>query len=237
VLQEIRGRLAANDACRVVSTQLVEAGVDLDFPVVFRALAGLDSLAQAAGRCNREGKAARGILEIFVAETLPPPGELRKALDAARIVASRSGGEPDLFTNPEIFTTYFLQFYGTPIDEKQIQTDRQALRFAAVGENFRMIDNGQESLVVPFDRDCEKIINSLRRREGNARIHRRRLQQYTVSVPRRQMADLRDSGAVAETEEGSGVFVLSGPFRTLYDRRFGLGHSRFIVADPDSLVT
>lgn len=236
VLQEIRRRLDANDGCRVVSTQLVEAGVDVDFPVVFRALAGLDSLAQAAGRCNREGKAARGILEIFVAQTLPPPGELRKALDAARIIASRSGGEPDLFTDPEIFTTYFLQFYGTPTDEKQIQTHRQALRFAAVAENFRMIDNGQESLVVSFDRHCEEIVDSLRKREGTPRILRRRLQQYTVAVPRRQMADLRDSGAAVETEEGSGIFVLSEPFRALYDRRFGLAVPRFIAADPESLI-
>lgn len=237
VLREIRRRLAENEACRVVSTQLVEAGVDVDFPVVFRALAGLDSLAQAAGRCNREGKAARGILEIFVAETQPPPGELRKALDAARIVASKIGGEPDLFTNPEIFTTYFLQFYGTPVDEKRIQTDREALHFATVAENFQMIENGQESLVVPFDRQCEEIVDALRKGEGSRRILRRRLQQYTVAIPRRQMSDLRNSGAAVETEEGSGIFVLTDAYKPLYHPRFGLAASRFVAAaDPESLI-
>ena len=56
VLDRIRAALATGDPCRVVSTQLVEAGVDIDFPVVFRSIAGVDSIAQAAGRCNREGK-------------------------------------------------------------------------------------------------------------------------------------------------------------------------------------
>jgi len=236
VLREIRRRLSADETCRVVSTQLVEAGVDLDFPVVFRALAGLDSLAQAAGRCNREGNADRGILEIFVAETLPPPGVLRKALDAARIVASQRGGEPDLFTDPEIFTTYFMQFYGTPTHEKQIQTDREALHFETVAENFQMIDNGQESLVVPLDRRCEEILDALRKREGNPRIHRRRLQQYTVAVPRRQMADLRKSGAVLETAEGSGILVLTEAFKPMYHPRFGFTSMNVVAGDPERFI-
>jgi CRISPR-associated endonuclease/helicase Cas3 len=236
VLDEIRRRLKENEPCRVVSTQLVEAGVDLDFPVVFRALAGLDSLAQAAGRCNREGKSARGTLDIFVAETLPPPGELRKALDAARIVARRSGGKPDLFGNPSIFTDYFLQFYGTPIDEKGIQTDREAFHFATVAENFQMIDNGQESLVIPFDELCRDMVSTLRTHQGNARILRRRLQRYAVSVPRRQMTDMRSMGAAIETEEGSGIFVLADIFRTAYDPRFGLLPPSKTAIDPQSLI-
>lgn len=237
VLREIRRRLSRNDSCRVVSTQLVEAGVDLDFPVVFRALAGLDSLAQAAGRCNREGRLELGLLEIFVAETQPPPGELRRALDAARIVAGARGGHLDLFNDPEIFTTYFMQFYGAPSDEKRIQTDRAAFHFETVAENFRMIDNGSESLVIPFDRRCEEVLDRLRRGEGSALLLRRRLQQYTVSVPQRQMTELRGRGAVAETQEGSGVLVLTEAFKPLYHPRFGLDLSRGIAADPESLIS
>ena len=235
-LQEIRTRLVGNATCRVVSTQLVEAGVDIDFPVVFRAMAGLDSLAQAAGRCNREGREERGTLEIFVAETQPPPGELRKALDAAKIVTSRNGGTVDLFGDPSIFTTYFRQFYGAPSDELRIQTDRAALRYASVADNFSMIDNGQESIVIPYDEQCVKIIEAIRTREGNARLLRRRLQQYSVGVPQRMMSELIGAGAALEVLEGSGIMVLSESFGALYHPRFGLGVPRIIAADPESLL-
>lgn len=237
VLYEVRRRLKAAEPCRVISTQLVEAGVDLDFPVVFRALAGLDSLAQAAGRCNREGRNDRGKLEIFVAETLPPPGELRKALDAARIVASKRGGKPDLFADPALYNDYFLQFYGTPVDEKGIQTDRAAFHFATVAENFQMIENGQESLVIPFDQVCVDVLRRLRIRDGSPRLLRRRLQRYAVAIPRRQMTAVREMGAAIEIEEGSGLFVLAEAFRTMYHPRFGLLPPSDFTMEPESLIT
>lgn len=236
VLDEIRKRLKTDEPCRVVATQLVEAGVDLDFPVVFRALAGLDSLAQAAGRCNREGKPARGSLEIFVAESQPPPGELRRGLDAARIIASKHGGRPDLFGDPSLYTEYFLQFYGTPVDERGIQTDRAAYHFATVAEKFQMIEDGRESLVVPFDADCRKVLDRLRRHEGVPRILRRLLQRYCVSVPLRQMAEMRTIGAAVELEEGSGIFVLTDVFASMYHARFGLLPPRGFAIDPEALI-
>src|SRR3546814_1746857 len=85
VIAEIRADLQSRRAdpelppVRVVSTQLIEAGVDLDFPVVYRALAGLDSIAQAAGRCNREGLLERGQVHVFVPPKPAPPGLLRMA--------------------------------------------------------------------------------------------------------------------------------------------------------------
>jgi CRISPR-associated endonuclease/helicase Cas3 len=237
VLTEVRRRLKAGEPCVVVATQLVEAGVDLDFPVVFRALAGLDSLAQAAGRCNREGRSGRGLLEIFVAETLPPPGELRKALDAARIIASKRGGKPDLFSDPSIFTDYFLQFYGTPKDEKGIQTDREAYHFATVAENFQMIENGQESLVIPFDETCLAILQQLSIRVGSPRLLRRRLQRYAVAIPKSQMMAVKEMGAVREAGEGSGVFVLAHTFRSMYDPRYGLLPPSGYFLNPESLIT
>jgi CRISPR-associated endonuclease/helicase Cas3 len=216
---------------------LVEAGVDLDFPVVFRAFAGLDSLAQAAGRCNREGKAARGTLEIFVAETAPPPGELRAALDAGRIVASKRCGTPDLFSDPSLYTDYFLQFYGTPTDEKGIQTDRASYHFATVAENFQMIENGHESLVVPFDERCRNLLSRLKGGEGSPRLLRRRLQRYTVSVPRVQMTAMREAGVVVETAAGSGILVLADVYSSMYDPRFGLVQSGRFAINPERLIS
>ena len=81
VIADIKRRLHCGESVRVVSTQLVEAGVDLDFPVVYRALAGLDSLAQAAGRCNREGNLERGQVIVFVPPKPAPAGPLRRAAE------------------------------------------------------------------------------------------------------------------------------------------------------------
>jgi CRISPR-associated endonuclease/helicase Cas3 len=237
VLTEVRRRLREDVPCRLVATQLVEAGVDLDFPMVFRALAGLDSLAQAAGRCNREGKLpGKGVLEIFVAETQPPPGELQQALGAARITASRHGGKPELFADPSLYDDYFLQFYGTPVDEKAIQTDRAALHFETVAKNFQMIDNGQESLVIPYDDSCREILRRLHISDGPPRLLRRRLQRYTVSVPRWQMATMKQEGMAVESDEGSGIFVLADVFASMYDRRFGLLQKKDFAVDPGSLI-
>ena len=103
VLAEIRERLRAGDACRVVSTQLVEAGVDLDFDAVYRAPAGFDSVAQAAGRCNREGRLDRGRVWLFETETLPPPGILRQSAQVGRELSTEY---PDPLT-PEAVRKYF----------------------------------------------------------------------------------------------------------------------------------
>jgi CRISPR-associated endonuclease/helicase Cas3 len=237
VLAEVRRRLKTGEPCRLVATQLVEAGVDLDFPVVFRALAGLDSLAQAAGRCNREGGLPRGRLEIFVAETQPPAGELRTALDAGRIVASKRGGAPDLFSDPSLYTDYFLQFYGTPTDVKGIQTDRAAYHFATVAAKFQMIEDGQESIVIPFDQHCRDLLKRLNSTDGNARLLRRRLQRYAVSVSRSQMNAMREAGVAVETKTGSGVFVLADMFSSAYHPRYGLMRSQRFAIDPEKLVT
>ena len=104
VLRAIRARMARGESLRVVSTQLVEAGVDLDFPAVFRALTGLDSLAQAAGRCNREGKLPAGEFRIVVPPNDPPPGHLQQAAGVARLLLR--GNPPNPFA-PEMFRRFF----------------------------------------------------------------------------------------------------------------------------------
>lgn len=165
VIDEIKTRLQAKrdgrdvEPLRVVSTQLVEAGVDMDFPVVFRALAGLDSIAQAAGRCNREGRLLekglpkKGRVVVFVPPEPAPAGHLRKAVQACISTLHDQQADPLVRA---LFATYFRQFYSAvDLDEKKIVekltiNDRKTLsvqfRFAA--EAFRLIDDADSATVV-----------------------------------------------------------------------------------------
>jgi len=109
VIADVKRQLERGQPVRVISTQLVEAGVDVDFPVVYRALTGLDSIAQAAGRCNREGKLSEmGRVVIFVPPKPAPIGHLRQAQDCGRQLLQQRLGAP---LSPEHFITYFRQLY------------------------------------------------------------------------------------------------------------------------------
>ena len=99
VLAGVRASLRKKEQpCRLVSTQLIEAGVDIDFPILYRAMAGLDSIVQAAGRCNREGKLADGAVYVFQPPSQPPPGVLRRGLETMRGPFPAKGTGVDLTT-------------------------------------------------------------------------------------------------------------------------------------------
>ncbi len=109
VLRRIRAALAEGRACRTIATQLVEAGVDVDFPLVYRALAGADALAQAAGRCNREGRLAElGRLVIFEAATPPAVGDLKNRLKLARPIVAKA----DDPLAPDTVAHFFARLFG-----------------------------------------------------------------------------------------------------------------------------
>lgn len=145
----------------VVSTQLIEAGVDLDFPVVFRAMAGLDSIAQSAGRCNREGKLPEGQLGemiVFRAEQGAPAGHLKQGQDITEEMLSA-----DLLLDPlspESFSLYFQRFNAKGERDKfkistllQLESNQEnplAIQFRTAAEKFRLINNNGVALIVPF---------------------------------------------------------------------------------------
>lgn len=143
----------------VISTQLIEAGVDLDFPVVYRAMAGLDSIAQAAGRCNREGKLfGLGEVVVFRAEEGAPTGSLKQGQDITEEMLN-SGRLTDPLS-PVTFSDYFSRFKGKgSLDKYQIcqaltaessAENPLAIKFRTAAEKFRLIDNKGISLVIPF---------------------------------------------------------------------------------------
>lgn len=199
VVAEIRRRLAASEPVRVVSTQLVEAGVDLDFPVVYRAMAGLDSIAQAAGRCNREGKLPEhGQVTVFNPPRPSPSGLLLKAEQAAQRVLAGSPGEP---LAPAQFTRFFDQFYGNvnSHDKGNVMAlltqdaGRGELQFRTAADRFRLIDDQGQRSVLVLHGDGERLVSELLA-AGPHRDLMRRLQRHSVTLYEYQWKKLLSSG-------------------------------------------
>ena len=142
----------------LVSTQLIEAGVDLDFPCVYRAIAGLDSIAQAAGRCNREGKLSFGEVVVFRAEEGAPNGSLKQGQDITEEMLK--AGLLDDPLSPSVFAEYFRRFNGKgdvdkhditgPLTAERPNENPLAIKFRTAAERFRLIDNQGVALIVPF---------------------------------------------------------------------------------------
>jgi len=191
----IRHRLRNGFPCRLVSTQLIEAGVDVDFPAAYRALGPLDSIVQVAGRCNREGNLTNsagqptfGEVIVFVpAEHNLPPGVYRKATDITAALLTRVNSD-DLAQNHDLFADYFDQLYQlTDTDRDQIQADRRELKFRDVAANAQVIKDETKPVIVRYGK-AENMIDELRSRparKGQPRFSRndmRRLQRYMVSL-------------------------------------------------------
>ena len=231
-LLEIHQALKEGRVCRLVSTQLIEAGVDVDFPVVYRALGGLDSIVQAGGRANREGKLEMGRVVVFQAPTDPPRGTPRQGLETMQILLRRYGGDLEP-TDPEVVATYFRLLFskGEP-DACNIQPQRAALNFATVAEKFRLIDDTYtRPLVVPYGAATERL-EAFRQQPGRERL--RALQPYLVNVPRRQLETFQAAGAVELVEDL--VHALHSTFANLYDDEFGLRIEDSPSADPERLI-
>jgi len=239
VIHRIKVALESGRSVRVVSTQLVEAGVDLDFPVIFRALGGIDSITQAAGRCNREGQLhdavgqpALGVVNVFVAESQPPIGVPRTALDVTRTMLAN---DPNLdLCLPETHGAFFRQLYfARDLDAKRIQAMRQELRFRTVAKQFRMIeDEWQQPVVVRYGKAAQ-LIERLRY-QGVTRGSLRTLQRFTVSIPGSARDHLAQQGAV-QLVEGN-VWAISAGYESLYDSRLGLLLDSAVAAAPETLI-
>lgn len=224
VLNTIRERLKEQLPCRLVSTQLIEAGVDIDFPIVYRAIAGLDSIAQAAGRCNREGKLDSGEVYVFEGETAPPPGHLRQGADSGSYALKRFPEEP---LSPEAIETYFLDYYGKEGRDfdtngimKLCEKRADAIPFREIAEKFKLIEQVQFPLIVPYGDEGKNIRDKLKSCYNGFVPHelRRKLQRLTVQLHGYPFRKLRP---VLEDIFGDGrYFVLINP--DIYDSRVGL---------------
>ncbi|MDD5007195.1 MAG: CRISPR-associated helicase Cas3' [Syntrophorhabdaceae bacterium] len=208
----IKERLRSGKHCWVASTQLIEAGVDIDFPIVFRAIGPLDSIVQAAGRCNREGllcdeqgNLCRGQVIVFY----PADGGLPPGIYSKGTSITSSYLEPDkLAEDPLIFTQYFHELHQiTPTDfdqrgQRTIQEDRAQFRFRKVAEHARVIKKGETiSVIVPYG-NGKAMIDEIRRTKDFDFKTMRRLQRYMVNVRKQEpisdFAKLNRLGAITQ---------------------------------------
>jgi CRISPR-associated endonuclease/helicase Cas3 len=203
----VRDRLRRKMPCWLVSTQVVEAGVDIDFPQVFRALGPLDSIVQAAGRCNREGKLIEQATEkvrlgdVFVFEPEEkgmPKGFYSAAAGETRTILGEVSGEK-LATDRAIFADYFTTLYNrtstdaTPKGERPIQEMRADFLYRAVAERAKVIDDGGTPVIVPYG-EAKPIIRMIRRAGYYDRQSLRRLQRFIVNVRSFDLGELKNAG-------------------------------------------
>lgn len=242
VLARVRQRLADGLPVRLVSTSLIEAGVDISFPEVWRAMAGLDSVAQAAGRCNREGTmAGLGRTVVFEPADHTPPREVK-------LLAEVATGVLDRFEDPLALAAvqdYFRQLYwtrgaaafdkatldGAPFPILQEIADASPgfdYPFERIARAFRMIDDAMDTVIVPWrgkdgtDTSATDLLRRIAAMPRPLADDLRRLQQYTVPVPPKARAYWLGIGALRAVHPALGDALLVFGDDSLYDAQTGV---------------
>ena len=218
-LDEVRRLLADGKPCHLVSTQLIEAGVDVDFPLLMREMAPLEAVVQAAGRCNREGLLERGKVIVFrsVEGKLPRDAWYCNGVRVLDQDFIRAGHEPDIHA-PADLSEYFRRLYRTgELDQRNICTLRRGLSFRDVAKEYRLMDDATTSLVVTAweekRAEVERLLDDIRTRPTR-RLYRD-LQRYCVNV---YEYDLRRLGGSVVLDHLPGVNLCALP----YDQALGL---------------
>lgn len=205
ILREIRTRLRDGQPCRVISTSLIEAGVDVDFPEVYRALAGLDSIIQSGGRCNREGKrpCEDSLVHIFRTEAKAP-----RMLEQNISAAMRTLRRFEQADSPAAIWDYFqFLLYGlkdeNQLDKEEIIPCAERLMFQTIADRFHLIDGAGYTVYIPIGEGAA-LAEKLRRGELSRGLMLQ-LGQYSVSVYRRYFEDLKRTGALEIISDNAGI--------------------------------
>lgn len=221
VLEEVRRRIEAGAPVRLVSTSLIEAGVDLDLPEVWRAQAGLDSIAQAAGRCNRNGRLPVGRVVVFEPAEAKPPRALSAFWEAARPVLRRHEDVLGLAAMEAYFRELYFQKGPVALDALRLgeqvgvlpalaahKNDRR-FPFRTLGAAFRMIEDTMDPVVVPVDDEGRRLLRALAAAERPPRGLLRPLQGYVVSIPPAARLSWLAQGVVASVHPALGDGLLA----------------------------
>ena len=213
--ESIRNSLNENEPCRVVSTQLIEVGVDLDFESVFRAVGPLDSIVQAAGRCNREGKSKTGDVTVFIPEEGSLPlGSYRTGTECTMSLLEQA--KPEELHDPALYKRYFRKLYEfSSIDKDAILRLRAKLDFPEVAYRFHLIPEDTRSVVVPYG-EGKNLIEALRKHHRFNRDTLRQVQPYLVSLPSYALEQCEQEGLCSELVPG--LWEWAGK----YDKELGI---------------
>ena len=203
ILREIRERLQKNKKCILISTSLVEAGVDLDFQSVYRELAGVDSMIQAAGRCNREGLRPEKESKVYIFQFEGKENVLgqRQQIDVAKSVIADNRDISDM----ESITQYFEMLYhikGDSLDKKKIMDEFQNKRynFAKVGKEFKLIEQDTKTIFINYEEEANETLCLLKER-GFTRSGMRKASQYCITVYENEFNKLYGIGAIQPISE------------------------------------
>lgn len=231
VIEAVRKKLENGEHITVVSTSLVEAGVDLDFNTVFRQLSGLDSILQAGGRCNREGRDDKGYVYVFdIDETYRKGSDLAMRINKTKGLLKKYSDITSYDCIKEYYDGIF-DFNQSRIAENSIAKyneqsnsfDRQGLMlpnsipFRSYAMQFEYISADTISIVIddPNDQTCHELVETLRKGDMSVR---RALQKYSVSVYMNVFKDLYSQGVL--NDHGTGIFILEN--QSYYNNETGL---------------
>jgi CRISPR-associated endonuclease/helicase Cas3 len=191
ILAEVREALREGRPCRLIATSLVEAGVDIDFPRVWRAEAGLDQIAQAVGRCNREGRNAPedSTVTVFKPKEHKPPREIAQLASAFARIADNF----DDLLSPDAMKEYFREVYwqkgDEQLDQKKILDEFKVsggdlnFNYKTAAQNFRMIESGLVPIIINIGREVQDVLERLNNAESSPGKAARQLQSYAVQIP------------------------------------------------------
>jgi len=205
ILKQVRQDLVDQKPCRLIATSLIEAGVDVDFPRVWRAEAGLDQVLQAAGRCNREGRRPvdESVVTVFKPQGYKPPSQFEQLVAAF----GRTVAKVDDLLSPEAIRLYFQELYwqqGAQLDSKAIlqafamndRGARPAFDYRTVAANFRMIDSAQMPVIINDSPKAQEVLDRLQSSKVSPGKAARDMQPYVVQVQPRDLNALTANGSV-----------------------------------------
>lgn len=219
IINKVRTKLKEGEKLILCSTQLIEAGVDLDFPVVFRELAPLESIIQSAGRCNREGKLTQGKVFLFQLEDTGQPSQQYETFAKYAQLCYRNN--ESRLSEADFYTEYYRKIIDLYALEDEITPEREKLMFQNVSDKYHIINSTTSSLFLyRYNEESLRLYNEIVNKEFLSRIDYQRIAQYCVQIYDKFANNYRNN----IIDLASGVKIWNGG----YSEEYGLSNDEEI---------